>query len=73
VAKRLKYCVESTNEDVVVSLAETSCMVSYRKGTSGLVVFHMRGDPRAPTLQANFHARAWQLANEKARALGWIA
>ena len=70
--KRTKYSVESTDENIIVSLEKTRCMMKYRKGTSGLCVFHMRGDESAPIRQAEFHARAWQLANEKARALGWV-
>src|SRR5262252_326885 len=72
VVRRAKYSVETTDENITVSLEKTRCMMKYRKGTSGLSVFHMRGDESAPIRQAEFHARAWQLANERARALGWI-
>jgi hypothetical protein len=71
-AKRRNYSVENTNENIVVSLLQTICMVSYRKATSGLLLFHVRGDENAPMRREEFYARAWQLANEKARALGWI-
>jgi hypothetical protein len=70
--KDLRFRVESTDENVIVTLPGTSCMVNYRKGDHGLAVFHMRGDTDAPIHEFHFHARAWQLANEKARALGWI-
>ena len=32
-----------------------------------------KDDPRAELTQAEFLARAWRLANDKARELGWIA
>jgi hypothetical protein len=31
-----------------------------------------REDQDAPMTQAEFHARAWKAANDKARELGWI-
>jgi hypothetical protein len=71
-AKNVKYSLEATNENIVVGLLKTKCMVSYRKGASGLLLFHVRGDEAAPIREAEFQAHAWQLATEKARALGWI-
>ena len=32
----------------------------------------MKDDSRVPITQAEFLERAWKLANDKARALGWI-
>ena len=38
-----------------------------------LTKFHSGGeDHGAPMTQAEFHGRAWKLANDKARELGWI-
>jgi hypothetical protein len=68
----LKFRVEAADEDVVVTLDGTTYMVRYCKADTGLKLFHTRGDPRAPIHDIHFLARAWQLANEKARALGWI-
>jgi hypothetical protein len=50
-------------------------MVRYRKADDqpGLRLFHTRGDERAPIHDIHFLARAWQLANTKAKELGWIA
>jgi hypothetical protein len=38
----------------------------------GLKLFHTRGDERAPIHDIHFLARAWQLANTKAKELGWV-
>jgi hypothetical protein len=71
-AKSLRFRVETTDENVIVTLAGTGCMVNYGKAAYGLAVLHMTGDADAPIHEFHFHARAWQLANEKAKALGWI-
>jgi hypothetical protein len=70
----LNFRVEAADEDVVVTLDGTNCMVRYCKADNrvGLKLFHIRGDERAPN-DAHFFARAWQLANAKAKELGWIA
>jgi hypothetical protein len=34
--------------------------------------FPLMGDPRSEMSQAEFIARAWKLANDRARELGWI-
>ena len=39
-------------------------------GTPGLMVMKLRGDDRASISQADFLARAWSAASDKARALG---
>jgi hypothetical protein len=31
-----------------------------------------RDDPRAPMTVSQFLAKAWRLANDKARELGWV-
>jgi hypothetical protein len=71
-AKSLTFRVETTDENVIVTLPGTGCMVNYRKAVHGLAVFHMRGDADAPIHDIHFLARAWQLANDKARELAWI-
>ena len=70
----LKFRVESTDENVVVTLPGTKCMAKYRRATHlpWLTLFHARGDESSPIHEVHFHARAWQLANEKAKELGWI-
>jgi hypothetical protein len=71
----LKFRVEAADEDVVVTLDGTSYMVRYCKADNqaGLKLFLTRGDPRAPIHDIHFLARAWQLANTKAKELGWVA
>jgi hypothetical protein len=71
----LKFRVEAADEDVVVTLDGTTYMVRYRKADDqpGLKLFHTRGDESAPIHDIHFLARAWQLANTKAKELGWVA
>ncbi len=71
----LKFRVEAADEDLVVTLDGTTYMVRYCKADNqaGLRLFHTRGDPRAPIHDIHFLARAWQLANTKAKELGWVA
>jgi hypothetical protein len=73
-AENLKVRVETTDENVVVTLPGTKCMAKYRRATRlpWLTLFHARGDDSSPIHEVRFHARAWQLASEKARELGWI-
>ena len=44
----LNFRVEAADEDVVVTLDGTSCMVRYCRTDTGLNLFHVRGDERAP-------------------------
>jgi hypothetical protein len=69
----LKFRVEAADEDLVVTLDGTSYMVRYCKADAGLKLFHTRGDASAPIHDIHFLARAWQLANTKAKELGWVA
>jgi len=68
----LNFRVEAADEDVVVTLDGTNCMVRYCKTDTGLDLFHARGDERAPIHDVHFLARARQLANAKAKELGWF-
>jgi hypothetical protein len=69
----LKFRVEAADEGVVVTLEGTTYMVRYCKADAGLRLFHTRGDASAPIHDIHFLARAWQLANIKAKELGWVA
>jgi hypothetical protein len=73
--KSLKFRVEAADEDVVVTLDGTNYMVRYCKADNqaGLKLFHTRGDESAPIYDIHFLAREWQLANTKAKELGWVA
>ena len=63
--------------DIIVDLPGTNYTVTYHKpGVSPqLLVSYLpvKDDPRTELTQAEFLARAWRLANDKARELGWIA
>jgi hypothetical protein len=71
----LRFRVEAADEDVVVTLDGTNYMVRYCKADNqaGLKLFHTRGDESAPIYDIHFLAREWQLANTKAKELGWVA
>ena len=73
--KSLKFRVEAADEDVVVTLDGTTYMVRYCRtdNQAGLKLFHSRGDANAPIHDIHFLARAWHLANAKAKELGWYA
>jgi hypothetical protein len=64
-----------TTGGIVVTMPGTDFVVGYRKvkETPGLTVSHLHDDPDASIKQAEFLARAWSAANDRARELGWIA
>jgi hypothetical protein len=68
--------IEIVDDEIVVRLTGTAYAVMYyrRKNDPHLYTknFPMEVDGRSLTPQAIFLARAWQLAHEKARELGWI-
>jgi hypothetical protein len=59
---------------IVVTLPGTQFYASYRKKDIApwLVATNLRDDPNAPISRFAFKARAWTVAIEKARNLGWI-
>jgi hypothetical protein len=76
-AANVSLSVEVQGDDIIVTLPGTSYVVTYyraaafpqqllTKSNSG------REAQGAPMTQAEFHARAWKAANDKARELGWI-
>ena len=76
-AAKVGLRVEVQGDDIVVTLAGTSCVVTYYRAAAFpqqlLTKSHSgREDQDAPMTQAEFHARAWKAANDKARELGWI-
>jgi hypothetical protein len=62
--------------DIIVDLPGTRYTVTYHKPAVSpqLLAAYLPGqnDPRTELTQAEFLARAWRLANEKARELDWI-
>jgi hypothetical protein len=68
--------VEVQPKDIVVTLPGTSYTVAYYKPEKSAQLrvwsYTAATEPDAPMTQAEFQARAWRLANDKARELGWI-
>ena len=69
--------VEVQHDYIVVRVTGTSYTASYCKpdGSGELLAKYLpsNSDHRVPMSQPEFLAFAWQLANDKARGLGWIA
>jgi hypothetical protein len=69
--------VEVVGNEIVVSLPESQYSVTYYKAETSpqLRAKHIteKYDPHVPMTVSEFLARAWKLANDKARELGWIA
>ncbi len=63
--------------EIVVTVPFTAYTVTYYKPDNSPQLlarnFPSKDDSRAPITQADFLARAWRMANSKARELGWIA
>ena len=62
--------------DIIVDLPGTSYTVTYHKPVVSpqLLAAYLpaKDDARTGLTQEEFLARAWRLANDKARELGWI-
>jgi hypothetical protein len=73
-AATLRLHIEVEDDSIIVTLPGTTFHVIYRKkkGTPGLVQFALQADKSAGISQADFLARAWRVASDKARELGWI-
>jgi hypothetical protein len=68
--------VEVRGQDIIVTMPETSFRVVYRKPNREPQLVarldYFQHDQKGPITRAQFLARAWKLANDKARELGWI-
>jgi hypothetical protein len=73
-AATLRLRVEVEDDAIIITLPGTTFRVIYSKPkkSPGLVAFGVRGDKDAGLSQADFLSRAWRVANDKARELGWI-
>jgi len=73
-AATIRLRVEVDYDAIIVTLPGTNFRVIYRKPDQslGLVASDFRGDRGAGISLADFLARAWRIANDKARELGWI-
>jgi hypothetical protein len=71
-----KLDLRVSGNDIIVTLFGTSYSVTYfkRKDCPGLLAKNIasKDDPRLQMTGAEFLAKAWRLANDKARELGWI-
>lgn len=72
-----KLYVEVLDDEIIITLPGTSYAVTYYRATAFpqrlLTKSHSGGeDHDAPMTQVEFHGRAWRLANDKAREMGWI-
>jgi hypothetical protein len=68
--------VEVRDQDIVVTMPGTSFRVVYRKPHQGSQLVarldYFQGHQKGPITRAEFIAKALNLANDKARELGWI-
>ena len=68
--------LEMRDNEFVITMPGTSYQVTFRQLADGpgLSASHniRRDDRDSPITRAEFLARAWQIANDKARQLGWI-
>jgi len=69
--------IRTRGKELVVTLPGSNYAVTYFKpsGSPGLLAKDMvnTDDPRLPRMTAaQFLAKAWKMANEKAKELGWI-
>jgi hypothetical protein len=66
--------IDVEGEDLLVTLPGTSYAVKCCKLANQLYCkeYPMQVDRRSPLSQAEFIGKAWTMANEKARDLGWI-
>jgi hypothetical protein len=65
-----------TGGDIIVTMPGTRYTVTYYKPNKSPQLYARlitaKDDPRAAVNLSEFLAKAWKLANDKARELGWI-
>ena len=68
--------IEVVDDEIIVTAPFTSYSVTYYKPANSRHLlarnFTNKDDPQAPMTSAEFLAKAWRVANDKARELGWI-
>jgi hypothetical protein len=68
--------IDVVDDEIIVTLPFTIYTVTYYKPPNSPQLlaknFPSKDDPRVPLTQAEFLARAWRVATDKARELGWI-
>ena len=68
--------IEVVEDEIVVSLPKSQLSVTYYRSHKSPRLLAKRitekYDPRTPMTMSEFLAKAWKLANDRARELGWI-
>jgi hypothetical protein len=68
--------IDVVDDEIIVTLPFTIYTVTYYKPPNSPQLlaknFPSKDDPRVPLTQAEFLARAWRVATDKARELRWI-
>ena len=68
--------IDVVDDEIIVTLPFTDYTVTYYKPPNSPQLlaknFPSKDNGRVPITQAEFLARAWRVANDKARELGWI-
>ena len=68
--------IDVVDDEIVVALPGTSYSVTYYKLPNSPQLLAKgianEDDPRVPMTLSEFLARAWRIANDKAREIGWI-
>jgi len=68
--------IEVVEDEIVVSLPKSQLSVTYYKSRKSPRLLAKRitekYDHRTPMTMSEFLAKAWKLANDRARELGWI-
>jgi hypothetical protein len=68
--------IHAVDGEIIVSLPGTNYAATYytpaRSRQFLAKCFSMKDDPRAAMIVSEFLIRAWRLANNRARELGWI-
>ena len=71
-----KLHVQVVDDEIIVTLLGTDYSVTYYRleSSPGLLAKRISksDDPHIPMRVSEFLAKAWKLANDKARELGWI-
>ena len=67
--------VEVRGDEIIVTLPGTDYVATYYRATPRELLAKSHAGQEAdgaPMTRAELHARAWKLADDKARELGWI-
>ena len=73
-AETIRLHVEVEDDGIIVTLPGTTFRVIYHMTPNdpGLAASAIQSDKSAGIAEFDFLARAWRVANDKARELGWI-